>query len=68
MPGLNVGFTLSVEGHWGTRRVSYTGRWQVNHIKVLCARDCAMQDHCATAGCDPAGVTVKVASVIAAAI
>ena len=68
VPGFNVGLALSVEGHWDTRRVSYMGRWQVNHIKVLCARDCATQNYCTAVVRDPAGMTVKVASVIATAI
>ena len=64
IPGLNIRFAVSIEGGWHSEGASYMGRGHVNHIEVLRARDCTMQNHHAAAVCDPAGMTVKVAGVV----
>jgi hypothetical protein len=68
MPGFKVWLVVGIEGGLDARGVSNTSRWQVNHVKVPGARDSTMQDCCATAVRDPAGVAVKVTSIVAAVV
>ena len=68
MPGFDVRLAVGVEGSWDARGMSDTSRWQVNHVKVPGARDSTTQDCCTTVVHDPAGVAVKVTSIVAAAV